>query len=385
MKYVYFLWRNLTRKKIRTLLTTLSIFVAFILFGLLSTLKYAFEMGADLSGADRLITLHKVSLIQFLPISYVDRVRQVEGVAGVTHATWFGGYYQDMGNQFPQFPVDADNYFEIYSELKISAEEFRAWKDNRIGAVIGRAVAKRFGWKQGDRVPIISTIFPKKDNNRSWEFVIEGIVDGMEERTDTNFLLFHYAYFDEARLFAHGSIGWMGLKIEHPPQAAEVAKAVDALFANSPAETKTSTEKAFVEAFAKQFGDIGAITTLILTAVFFTMLLVSGNTMAQAVRERIPELAVMKTIGFSNTAVLNLVLAESVLIAFIGGAAGLLLDWLLVQSLESTVNAFLPGFVMTPKTVINGILFIFILGILAGIFPALQAMRLSIVNALGRH
>lgn len=385
MKYLYFLWRNLTRKKVRTVLTTLSIFVAFILFGLLSTLKYAFELGADLSGADRLVTMHKVSLIQFLPISYVERIRQVEGVAGVTHATWFGGYYQDMRNQFPQFPVDADSYFEIYSELKIPPEQFTTWKKNRTGAVVGRAVAERFGWKSGDRVPIISTIFPKKDNNRSWEFVIEGIVDGQEKRTDTNFLLFHYDYFDEARLFAHGSVGWMGLKIKNPPQAATVAKDVDALFTNSPAETKTSTEKAFVEAFAKQFGDIGAITTLILSAVFFTMLLVSGNTMAQAVRERIPELAVMKTIGFSNIAILNLVLAESVLIAFVGGAAGLFTDWVIVQSLQTTVNAFLPGFVMTVKTVVMGFIFIFVLGIVAGLFPALQAMRLSIVNALGRH
>lgn len=386
MKYFYFVWKNLGRKKVRTVLTILSIAVAFLLFGLLRTLGSAFEQGTELAGEDRLATIHKISLIQPLPVSYVARVQALDGVGTVTHASWFGGYYQEQKNQFSQFAIEAEKYFSIYSDLMtLPEEQMEAWKKNRIGAVVGRATATRFGWKVGDRVPIISTIWQQKDGNRTWEFEIEGIYDVKDARGDSTSFLFHYDYYDEAKSFGTGTVGWMIIKVEDPQQAPEIAKAIDTMFANSFAETKTSSEKDFAASFAKQFGDIGLITTYILGAVFFTMLLVAGNTMAQSVRERIPELAILKTLGFSDIAVLNMVLAESMLIAFIGGSLGLGLAWLLASGMADKVAAFLPGFVLTGAVISLGVLVMFLLGLLTGILPALQGMRLSIVNALGRR
>lgn len=382
MKYLYFIWKNLTRKKVRTLLTLASIFIAFLLFGLLGSLSQAFSGGADIAGANRLITIHKISLVNFLPQSYVARVEQVEGVRDVTHVTWFGGYYQDPKNMFPQFPVDADSYLKVYNELKLPKEQMEAWKKNRIGAVIGKKLAERFGWKIGDRVPLIATIFTHSGGNRSWEFEIEGIFTSTNSSADTTYMLFNYKYLDEARDFAKGQIGWLGFTIDNPDDAAQIAKKVDELFANSPAETKTSTEKAFAESFAKQFGDIGLITKLILTAVFFTMLLVTGNTMAQTVRERIPELAVLKTIGFSDTSMLFWVLGESVTLALIGGTLALLIDTVIVNALAQGVSQYLPGLTLTPEILMQGVGLAVLFGILSGLLPALQAMRLSIVNAL---
>jgi putative ABC transport system permease protein len=385
MKYVYLVWKNLARKKVRTTLTILSIVVAFILYGLLTALNQAFTLGADIAGADRLIAIHKVSLIQSMPESYVQRVAQIEGVKTVTHATWFGGYYQDPKNMFAQFPTDAAAYFKIYPELELPAEQLKAWQANRIGAVIGAALAKRFGWKIGDRIPLVGSIYPHSNGNYHWEFEVSGVFSADDTRFDTSYMLFHYDYFDEARDFGKGEIGWLIFSIHNAQQASAIAQTVDAMFANSPAETKTSTEKAFAESFAKQFGDIGMITTLILSAVFFTMLLVTGNTMAQAVRERIPEMAVLKTIGFADTTMLFLVLSESVLLAAIGGAFGLGINWILLVGMASAISGFLPGLGFTAVMFVQGLGLALIFGALAGLLPAWQAKRLSIVNALGRH
>lgn len=386
MKYIYFIWKNLGRKKIRTVLTILSIMIAFLLFGLLRTLGSAFEMGAELAGEDRLVTIHKISLIQPLPISHVNKIAGVEGVEDATHASWFGGYYQDPKNQFAQFAIEGDKYFSIYEDLvTLPDEQLQAWLKNRIGAVVGRATATRFGWKVGDRIPLISSIFPQENGERTWEFVIEGIYDVKDVHADSSAFLFHYDYFDEAKSFSKGTVGWVIIKVNEPEQSARIAADIDALFANSFAETKTSSEKDFAASFAKQFADVGLITTYILAAVFFTMLLVAGNTMAQAVRERIPELAILKTIGFSDVAVLNMVLAESLLIAVIGGALGLGLAWLVTGAMASQVAAFMPGFAMDISVVLLGAVLILLLGILTGILPALQGMRLTIVNALGRR
>jgi len=386
MKYIYFVWKNLGRKKIRTVLTILSIMIAFLLFGLLRTMGSAFEMGAELAGEDRLISIHKISLIQPLPISHIAKIAGVNGVEDVTHASWFGGYYQDPKNQFAQFAIEGDKYFSIYDDLvTLPDEQLQAWLKNRIGAVVGRATATRFGWKVGDRIPLISSIYPQENGDRTWEFVVEGIYDVKDEHADSSAFLFHYDYFDEAKSFGKGTVGWAIVKVEEPEQSARIAADIDALFANSFAETKTSSEKDFAASFAKQFADIGLITTYILSAVFFTMLLVAGNTMAQAVRERIPELAILKTIGFSDFAVLNMVLAESLLISIIGGALGLAAAWLVAGAMASQVAAFMPGFAMDVSVILLGAILILSLGFLTGILPALQGMRLTIVNALGRR
>ena len=370
MKYVGFVWKNVWRKKIRTSLTILSVLVAFLLFALLSAIGYAFKSGADAADAERLVVIDKVSLINPLPIAYRDRIATTEGVRSVTYASWFGGYYQDPRVQFPQFPVDPYEYFSMYPEFEIPREQLDAWANNRQGAVLGRELAEQFGIEVGDRMPIQATIWTKADGGRTWEFDIEGIFENEDPRSSSAFLLFQYDYFDEARAFGKGTVGWYVLRVAPGSDPVQVGNAIDAQFANSPNETETSTEAAFAQSFAKQLGNIALIVTLILGAVFFTLLLVSGNTMSQSVRERINELAVLKTLGFSDGAMLGIVLAESITIMLIGGLLGLGIGWIVVQGAAQAMG--------TALVIMLGA------GIVAGIFPAVKAMRLSIVDALAR-
>ena len=384
MKYFGLVWRNVWRKKIRTSLTILSVFVAFLLFALLSAISYAFKGGEDVADAERLVVIDKVSLINSLPMAYLNRIASTENVQSVTHASWFGGYYQEPRNQFGQFPTDPESYFSMYPELNMPPEQFEAWAKNRTGAVIGREIAENYGIEVGDRIPLQATIWTKADGGRTWEFDIEGIFSTDDPRGSSAFMLFHYDYFDEARAFGNGSVGWYVLRVKPGADPVQVANAIDAQFANSPSETETSTEAAFAQSFAKQFGNIALIVTLILGAVFFTLLLVSGNTMSQSVRERISELAVLKTLGFSNRSVLGIVLSESILIMLMGGLLGLGIGWLIVQGVSKAMGAFLPGVFLSPGAMLTAVAVMLSAGVVAGIFPALKAMRLSIVDALAK-
>lgn len=385
MYYLQFLLSNLGRKKMRTTLTLLSILVAFLLFGLLRSLAAAFDQGAEIAGEDRLISVNKISLIQPLPEAYLGKVQGLDGVDKATSANWFGGYYQEAKNQFPQFPVVADDYFDIYKEMiSLPEEQMQAWKKNRVGVVIGKGLVDRFKWKIGDRIPLIG-LFPREGGSTTWEFVIEGIYETKSKSADTNTMLMHYAYFDEARQFAKGTLGWLIIRVKDPKQAAQVAAAVDSLFANSPAETKTSSEKEFAKSFAKQFGDIGLITTLILGAVFFTMLLVAGNTMAQSFRERIPELAILKTLGFSDVAVMLMVLTEAIAISLIGGLLGLFFAKFIIAGAATAMASTLPGLNLSTSMMLLGVGLMFVFGLLTGIIPALQGLQLNIVTALRRR
>jgi len=298
MRFLPLVWKNLLRRKVRTIFTLLSILVAFVLFAYLATIKQAFGMGVELAGNDRLVMTHKVSLIQLLPESYQARMEAIPGVVDVLHQTWFGGIYQEPKNFFMQTPVEPERLFRMYPEFVVSDTAKKAWLANRTGAIVGRSTADKFGWKVGDRVPLQGTIWRKKDGSSLWELTIDGIYEGAKKGTDTTILFFRYDYFSEARQFGEGQVGWYVIRINDPDKAAEIAERIDATFANSPAETKTATEKAFVQGFAQQVGDIGSIMMAILVAVFFTILLVAGNTMAQSVRERTNELAVLKTLGF---------------------------------------------------------------------------------------
>ncbi len=384
MKYFRLVWKNVWRKKIRTSLTILSVFVAFLLFALLSGIGYAFKGGVDVADAERLIVIHKVSLINPLPMSYLNRIASDDGVHSVTHASWFGGFYQEPRNQFGQFPVEPQAYFDMYPEFNIPDEQLEAFKRNRTGAVVGQELATTYGWEIGDRIPIQATIWTKADGGRTWEFDLEGIFSSDDPRGSTALMLFQHDYFEEARAFAKGTVGWYVLRVASGADPIQVASAIDLQFANSPNETKTSTEAAFAQSFMKQYGNIALIVTLILGAVFFTLLLVSGNTMSQSVRERISELAVLKTLGFGDRAVLGIVLSESVLIMLMGGLLGLGLGWVLVQGIAQQMAAFLPGVFLSPTAIAGAVAMMIGAGILAGIFPALKAMRLSIVDALAR-
>ncbi len=383
MKFLHLVWSNLKRKKLRTILTLLSIVVAFILFGFLSAIKQALIGGVKLAGANRLVVRHKVSIIQLLPESYKARMERIAGVSKATHLTWFGGHYKDVKNFFPQMPVIPEELLDLHPEFILPEDQKKAWLATRTGAVVGRKTADRFQWKIGDKVTIQSGIWAQTDGNQSWTFDIVGIFDGKEKGTDTTQLFFRHDYFEEARRWAKGEVGWYIIRVSDPAEAATVAKRIDQEFENSPAETKTETEGAFVQAFARQIGDIALITASILGAVFFTILLVAGNTMAQAVRERTGELGVLKALGFSNGQVLWLVLAESCLLAIIGGSLGLGLALMLTSRGDPT-GGMLPLFFFPPRDVIIGFGISLLLGLATGIFPALQAMRLRVAVALRR-
>ena len=381
MKFLPLLWRSLWRKKIRTIFTLLSVFVAFLLFGLLMTIRGAFSFGVDIAGIDRLVLIHKVSLIMPLPISYLDRLRATEGVTMATHQSWFGGVYQKPENFFAQMVVEPEPFMKIYPEFKVPPDQMKAWLADRQGAIVGVDLAERFKWKVGDRIPITGTIW-QPQQVQVWEFNIVGMYDGEAGVDKTNFF-FRYDYLDENRAAGEGLVGWYVVKIADPSQASAMGAKFDSMFANSSAETKTTTEKGFVEGFAKQIGDIGAIMIAILGAVLFTMLLVAANTMAQSVRERTSEMGVLKTLGFSNAAVLTLVLSESVLIAVIGGSLGLATAWLIVQQGDPT-NGMLPVFILPRRDIVIGAVMIVVLGLIAGALPAFNAMQLKITDALRR-
>jgi putative ABC transport system permease protein len=386
VKYLHLIWRNLMRKKLRTTMTVLSIVVAFVLFALLGAIRLAFSMGVDIIGADRLIMIHKVSIIQLLPISYLEQLRRTDGVVDATHATWFGAIYQEPKNFFPQFPVDPEAYLRLYPEIVVQDEQKQAWLADRTGAMVGRKTVERFGWKLGDRIPLQAPVWRNKTGGSAWELTIRAIYEGREKGFDETNMFFHYDYFDEARFFGEGLVGWYILRIDDPQRAAEIAERIDAQFANSRYETKTTTEKAFMQAFADQMGNIGAILTAILTAVFFTILLVAGNTMAQSVRERVSEVAVLKTLGFSNRLVLALVLGESVVLAVVGGAVGLALGGALVKALGASgqISNLLAVFYLPSRDVVIGIALAVGLGLVCGTIPALRAMRLRIADGLRR-
>jgi putative ABC transport system permease protein len=385
MKFLPLVWRNLLRRKVRTIFTVLSIFTAFVLFGVLMALRAAFSMGIELAGADRLMVLNKISLIMPLPESYGGRVRAIEGVTDVTHANWFGGYYRETRNAFANMAVDPESWLRMYPEFQLPEEQKKAWLADRQGAIVGADTARRFGWKVGDRVPLEATIFRRPDG-RAWEFNIDGIYDSPVKGTDKTQLFFHYDYLSEVLrdVGMSGQVGWYVIKVADPDRSPEIAKKVDAMFTNSPAETKTDSEKAFVAGFAKQIGNVGLITQLVAAAAILMILLITANTMAQSIRERTGELAVLKTLGFGDGRVLSMVLLESCFIALLGGGVGLTVAWFLV-ALGDPTGGFLPTFYFPVRDLILGVALVLGLGVISGAFPAWQAGRLRIVDALRRN
>jgi len=330
-----------------------------------------------------MIMTDKVSLINLLPESYEGKIAATAGVADVMHQTWFGGYFQEQRNFFAQFPVEPEAYLRMYPEVIVAEDEKQAWLADRQGALIGKGLAERFGWKVGDRIPVTSGIWQNKDGTRTWNFNVSGIYDG-KEGVDTTGMLFQYEYFDESRAFGDGLVGWYVIRITDPARLDETAARLDALFANSPNETKTASEKEFLQGFANQVGNIGAIFTSIAAVVFFTLLLIVGNTMAQSVRERTGDLAIMNIFGFSRASLVGLVVGESAFLAFTGGLLGLGLAWLAVMFGGDPTNGFLPAFYVPPRDLVIGILIIAGVGMLAGALPAWQAMQLKSVEALRR-
>jgi putative ABC transport system permease protein len=383
-RYLPLLAASLRRKRLRTFFTLASIVVAFLLFGLAESMRNALQSGVDIAGADRLITMHRVSFTQLLPASYETRIRAVDGVVDVTPQTWFGAWYRDERNVIPAFPVEPESFLRMYPEYVLPEEQRTAWVADRGGALIGRGTADLTGWKVGDVVPLRSSIWRRSDGSDVWELTVRAIYD-LPQGGDTRQILLHQDYFEEAKAQAKGLVGWYLVKVDSVERAESVSREIDQQFANSPAETKTSSERAMAQSFLNQVGNIGAILRAIVTAVFFTMLLVTANTIAQSVRERTSEIGVLKTLGFTNGGVLGLVLAESVLITVLGGVLGLAgAAWLGVQ-FEPVFRQYLPGFSLPADAILRGAAFMVALGLLAGAVPAWQAMRLRIVQALRRE
>ncbi|HTU32170.1 MAG TPA: FtsX-like permease family protein [Candidatus Acidoferrum sp.] len=382
MKFSRLILANLFRKKARLLLTIGSFAVALFLFAFLGVVNDAFTRGADVVSANRLVTINRTSIINTVPLSYQDQIAHIPGVSYVTHDNWLGGVYQDPKNFFPQFVIDPDNQRQVFPELVVPDDQWNTFLKDRQGAVVGAATMKRFGWKIGDRIPIKTTLYGLQD--KALEFNIDGVYHGAKPQDDETQFWIQWEYFKESvpdRL--QGQVGWYTLRIANPSDAPRIAKTIDNTFANSPYETKTETESAFAQGWVKQFGNIRLLIMSIGTVVFFTLLLVTGNTMAISVRERTAEIGVLKAIGFSDRSILGFIVGESLVIAIIG-CVGLLLAFVVVPGISKGLAGMLPPLLLSTRVLIYGVIAAIIVGFASGILPAWGAMRMRVVTALRR-
>jgi putative ABC transport system permease protein len=381
MKFRRLIFANLFRKKIRLILTIGSFAIALVLFTFLAVVKSAFNRGIDIAGADRLVVVDRVGLMNLMPVSYADKIAAIPGVKAVTHDHWFGGVYQDEKNFFPQFVIDVENHRKVYPEFKVPDDQWNNFVKDRQGAIAGARLAERFHWKIGDRIPLKTTIY----GGATWEFNLDGIYRTDKSDGDQGQFWLQWKYFDETvPSVIKSTAGWYILKLDSPDDAVRVAQAIDQRFANSSHETKTETESAFAAGFAKQFGNIEFLILTIGSVVFFTLLLVTGNTMAISVRERISELGVLKAIGFTDRSVLFLVLSESLVIALIGGVLGLLLAMAAIPWVSSKIVGLLPPLFLSKPLLAFGLGFAIFVGVASGLLPGIGAMRMRVVNALRR-
>jgi putative ABC transport system permease protein len=384
MNDLYLIFKNLTRKKLRLLLTCFAILIAFLIFGAVMALRGALNSGIEMSADNRLVVVHKISFTKSLPYAYVNKVKNMPGVDKVTYANWFGGYYKEPSNQLITMAVDPETYFDVYNELLIDPQQKNTWLTNRRGMLVGERIAKVNGWKVGDKIPVSSNIFSNKSGGHTWEFIIDGIFSAQEVQTDTGYVIFHYKYFMETQTWGGDYIGWLVLTTTDPSLNETVAQAIDESFTNSQAETETSTEKAFNKAFIEQIGNIGLIIFGVVFMAFFTILIVVGNTMVLAIRERTNEIAVLKTLGFSSIRIFKMIITESCLLAFIGGLLGLGAAYFAVQGASEQLARFLPNLVLDQNIVLQALGYMLLLGLVTGIIPAVSALRLNIVTAFNR-
>ncbi len=382
MKFSKLILANLFRKKARLILTIGSFAVALFLFALLGVVSDAFSRGADVVSANRLVAINRTSIINTIPLSYRDEILRIPGVKYITHDNWFGGVYQDPKNFFPQFVIDPENQRQVFPELIVPNDQWNTFLKDRQGAIVGAATMKRFGWKIGDRIPIKTTIYGLA--GKPFEFNIDGVYHGAKPEDDETQFWFQWEYFKESVPDAiQGQVGWYTILIANPDDAPRIAKAIDNMYMNSPYETKTETESAFAEGWVKQFGNIKFLILSIGTVVFFTLLLVTGNTMAISVRERTNELGVLKAIGFPDGTILGFILGESMAIA-LAGCVGLLLALVAIPVLSRAMAGLLPPLLVTVKTLAYGVFAALAVGFASGILPAYSAMRMRVVNALRR-
>lgn len=376
--------KSLFRNKTRAILLVLSIMTAFLIFAVIGAFSRALNSGVETAAADRLVTLNAINFTLTMPYAYWGRVDQVEGVQAVTHASWFGGYYQEPRNFVQSFAVDMESYFQVYPELVPVEGDMETLLARNDCAAIGRDLLQQYEWTQGQRIPLTSNIWSKPDGSRVWDLELCLVFDAEDQDVPTNYMMLQYDYYNESLAFNRDQIGWMILTTGDPAINDQVGRDIDALFTNSPAETETSTEAAFGQAFLEQLGNIGLILTLVVSAAFATILMIVGTTMVMAINERTKEVAVMKTLGFSPPRIFTHVLSESVLLSLLGGLIGLGLAALLLVGVSGALAGQFPGLRMTPTIIGQAVALMILFGLLTGLLPAINAMRTNIVTALGK-
>ena len=379
MKLISLVWGNMCRKPTRTSLTFVSLVIAFLLFMLLQAISDAFSGGVSLEGMDRIVIDSKYSMTDNLPLSYVQQIRALDEVNQVTSMSWFGGYYREPRNSFATYPVDPESYFDIFTEQRISAETLGRFRNIRVSAVASEALAAQYGWNPGDTIPIIQDIFPQENGSWTWQFELAGTF----EYSGGQLLLINYDYFNEAVIgWGKDQVGWLVGRVADPTEVDAAIQLIDGMFENSSNPTRSTTEDEYRRQFASQLGDIGTISGMILMAVFFTIILLTGNTAAQAFAERVPELAIMKTLGFSDLSVATLVLAEAVALCTCGGMVGVGIALLLEPGLNANLSEMVGSFDMSRQSALYALGLATLLGLIIGAYPAVSAKRLTIVNAL---
>jgi putative ABC transport system permease protein len=383
-RWLPLVWANLKRRKLRFAFTFISILLAFVMYGMLDALRTSLSQAINLAGADRLMLMSKVNITVSLPRAHYEKVRATPGVRAVVPLTWFGGVYRDGKQQIQAQATVPEQLVQVYPELKLTPQQLEAWERDRQGVIVGPALAQQYGWKVGQKIPLRSEIWRKGNNSDTWDCNIIAIYDTTGTGIDKRSLFMHYDYFNESLLYGKDMVNWMVLRVEDPDRADQLAAKIDDMFANSPFETKTSTERVMIKQFLDQVGNIGAILVYVTAAVFFTMLLVTANTMAQSVRERTNEIGVLKTLGFSGPSILTLVLLEALLLTFTGGMLGLLIAYLAAGGMGEAIKDYFPLFRVGASTFVVGILLMLAFGLITGAWPALTAMRLKIVDALRR-
>lgn len=384
MNEVTLIRKGLFRKVLRAVLMMVSISIAFFIFAVLGAVNKAFNAGVDVAAANRLVTVNSINFTVSMPYAYYGRVQGVDGITHVTHANWFGGYYQQPANFVQTFAVEPETYLDVYPELILPPEQREAWINTRTCLIVGQALATQYGWSLGDRIPLNSNIWQQADGSSDWDFDICGIFTAEDSSVPTNYAMFHYEYFNESLAFARDTIGWMILTTEDVSLNDQVADEIDAMFANSPAETETTTEAAFSQAFIEQLGNINLILTSVIGAAFATILMIVGTTLVLAINERTKEIAVLKTLGFQSGRIFRMILTESFLLSLIGGAIGLGLATALVMAAAEGFQAFLPGFRMPLSVVWQAFALMVAFALVTGFFPAFNAMRIRIVEAFGK-
>jgi len=377
--------KNIGRRKLRTCLLLFAIFIAFLLFGALESFERGFYAGQNSAAADRLVTVNKINFTVPLPISYVDRIRDLPGVTHAAPQSFFGGYYQDPKNFVFMFATDPEAYLSVYPKIVLPPAQRAAWLADRRGIAVGRIVANKFHWKLGDHIPISSTIYSRADGSHSWDFTVDAIINLPEDSQRESIVLMHHKYFDETVTFGRDTTSMVVLTTAAANRNDAIEKQIDTMFANSPYETSTDTAAAFNKAFVGQFGNIALIISLVVATSFAAILLIVGNTMVMAIRERTREIAVLKTLGFPGPAISAQILAESLLLALTGALLGLGFAGLILKATEKFTESFVPGMHMTAGIFATGIGWAVLLGLVTGALPAWSGLRLRIVTALGRR